>query len=118
MAVPAFNLLQSQKQKLKISPTQIQLLNFLQLNLMELEQYIKNELEENPLLEEHHPEEQDEDVKDVEFSSTPPTTDPVQDYMDWDEFNNDDLPDYRTRINDVSSDSDSIYAAVIAEAND
>lgn len=118
MAAPAFNLLQSQKQKLKISPTQIRLLNFLQLNLMELEQYIKNELEENPLLEEHYTEEQDENVKDVEFASTPPTPDPTQDYMDWDEFNNDDLPDYRTHINDVSSDSDSIYAAVIAEASD
>ena len=58
------NLIQSQKQTLKISPAQIQLLNFLQLNTLELEQHIKNELEENarPELAAKVPNMQDYDV--------------------------------------------------------
>jgi RNA polymerase sigma-54 factor len=40
-----------QKQLLKLSPQQIQLLNFLQLNTLELEQRIQDELGENPALE-------------------------------------------------------------------
>ncbi len=41
----------SQKQLLKLSPQQIQLLNFIQFNALELEQKIHDELEENPVLE-------------------------------------------------------------------
>ncbi|HEX6334209.1 MAG TPA: RNA polymerase sigma-54 factor, partial [Flavisolibacter sp.] len=41
----------AQKQRLKILPQQIQLLNFFHLNTLELEQRIQQELEDNPLLE-------------------------------------------------------------------
>lgn len=41
----------SQKQLLKLSPQQIQLLNFIQCNALELEQQIYDELEDNPVLE-------------------------------------------------------------------
>lgn len=41
----------SQKQLLKLSPQQIQLLNFIQFNALELEQKIHDELEDNPVLE-------------------------------------------------------------------
>jgi len=40
-----------QKQLMKLSPQQIQLLNFIQLNSLELEQRIKDEIEENLVLE-------------------------------------------------------------------
>lgn len=40
-----------QKQLLKLSPQQIQLLNFIQFNALELEQKIHDELEDNPVLE-------------------------------------------------------------------
>jgi RNA polymerase sigma-54 factor len=40
-----------QKQRLKILPQQIQLLNFFHLNTLELEQRIQQEIEDNPLLE-------------------------------------------------------------------
>lgn len=40
-----------QRQLLKLSPQQIQLLNFIQYNALELEQQIHDELEENPVLE-------------------------------------------------------------------
>jgi len=43
---------QTQRQTLKYSPLQIQMLNLLHLTTMELEQRIKEELEENPILEE------------------------------------------------------------------
>jgi len=42
---------QTQRQQLKILPQQIQLLNLYFLNGIELQQRIKNELEENPFLE-------------------------------------------------------------------
>lgn len=44
---------QAQVQTLKISPQQIQFLNFLHLNQLELEQYIQKEMDENPFLEEN-----------------------------------------------------------------
>lgn len=103
------NFIQSQKQTLKISPAQIQLLNFFQLNSLELEQYIKNELEENPILEEVN--NLNDDSGEENFS----TEDRTQDYMDWDEFNDDNLPDYRTRVNNYS-DEDTFFAPTLVES--
>jgi RNA polymerase sigma-54 factor len=77
---------QTQKQQLKILPQQIQLLNLYFLNTLELEQRIKTELEENPLLdakEEESTKEEDQKLGDV------------QDYQDWDEYGYDDVPDYK-----------------------
>lgn len=111
MASPMLNLIQTQKQTLKISPAQIQLLNFLQLNTLELEQHIKNELEENPLLEEGEEITADFDAADTIQSSS---EDRTQDYMDWEEFREDDTPDYRTRVNNFSDD-DSSYTPALVE---
>ena len=44
-------LTQTQRQELKLSPQQIQLMKMLQLPLIELEQRIKEEIESNPALE-------------------------------------------------------------------
>ncbi len=110
MASPMLNLIQTQKQTLKISPAQIQLLNFLQLNTLELEQHIKNELEENPLLEEGEEIAGDFDAAaDIQNSSE----DRTQDYMDWEEFREDDTPDYRTRVNNFSDDDNSYTPALV-----
>jgi RNA polymerase sigma-54 factor len=78
----------AQKQRLKILPQQIQLLNFFHLNTLELEQRIQQEIEENPLLE---------DQKN-EFEPTVEkfNKDSVQDYQDWEEYGYDDIPDYKT----------------------
>ncbi len=46
-------LTQTQRQELKLSPQQIQLMKLLQLPLIELEQRIKEEMEVNPALEEN-----------------------------------------------------------------
>ncbi|WP_305952121.1 RNA polymerase factor sigma-54 [Emticicia oligotrophica] len=104
------NLVQSHKQTLKISPTQIQLLNFFQLNALELEQYIKNELEENPVLEEGS--QADEYLEDNLLNNT---EDRTQDYMDWDEFSDDNIPDYRTRVSNYSED-ESFLIPILTES--
>ncbi|RYE24022.1 MAG: RNA polymerase sigma-54 factor [Sphingobacteriales bacterium] len=77
---------QTQKQQLKILPQQIQLLNLYFLNSIELEQRIKNELEENPFLETQT----DDGPADESLSKTD-----VQDYQDYDEYKYDDAPDYK-----------------------
>jgi RNA polymerase sigma-54 factor len=76
---------QTQKQQLKILPQQIQLLNLFFLNTLELEQRIKNELEENPFLENTI----------EEASADADGKGDVQDYQDWEEYGYDDTPDYK-----------------------
>ncbi|MBA4854002.1 RNA polymerase factor sigma-54 [Emticicia sp. BO119] len=107
------NLSQTQKQTLRISPSQIQLLNFLQLSTLELEEHIKTELEENPLLEEApanddiaEADDFDRDEKDLMQGSN-------SDYLDWDEYD-DDTPNYKTQLNNYSSDDD-FYSAPIVQ---
>jgi RNA polymerase sigma-54 factor len=84
---PMINQHLAQKQRLKILPQQIQLLNFFHLNTLELEQRIQQELEENPLLEDQK---NDFDTEVEKFNK-----DSVQDYQDWEEFIYDDIPDYK-----------------------
>src|SRR5215211_1774715 len=78
----------SQKQRLKILPQQIQLLNFFHLNTLELQQRIQQEIEDNPLLEDQ----KNEFEPVVEKFNK----DSVQDYQDWEEYGYDDIPDYKT----------------------
>ncbi len=73
----------AQKQLLKISPQQIQMLNIFFLNTLELETRISNELEENPFLE-------NKETDTGEDETSLKTASDVQDYQDWDEFSNDD----------------------------
>ena len=79
---------QTQRQHLKILPQQIQLLNLYFLNSLELQQRIKNELEENPFLETTEEKGPDEDTK--------MSKDDVQDYQDWEEQVYEDKPDYKS----------------------
>lgn len=80
-----------QKQRLKILPQQIQLLNFFHLNTLELEQRISQELEDNPLLEDQKTE--------FETPVEKFNKDSVQDYQDWEEYGYDDIPDYKVEYN-------------------
>ena len=114
MSAHSFKLVQSQKQTLRISPAQIQLLNFLQMNTLELEQHLKDELEENPLLEEGVEELEKNDDLGTNTLDTTDRQDNTQDFMDWDEFGHDDSPDYRTRVNNFSDD-DSEYTPMITQ---
>jgi RNA polymerase sigma-54 factor len=78
----------AQKQRLKILPQQIQLLNFFHLNTLELEQRISQEIEDNPLLEDQK--------NEFEPLAEKFNKDSVQDYQDWEEYGYDDIPDYKT----------------------
>lgn len=89
---------QTQKQQLKILPQQIQLLNLYFLNSIELEQRIRNEMEENPLLDTKD----ETEYEDADVNSK----DSVQDYQDWEEFNNDDIPDYKAEYQNYFSSDD------------
>lgn len=77
---------QLQKQSLKILPQQIQMLGIYHLNSLQLEQRIKDELDENPLLEANT----DDESLDVAQDKDQP-----QDYQDYDEYQYDDIPDYK-----------------------
>ena len=117
------NLSHSQRQTFKITPLQIQMLNFLQLSTVELEERIKNELEENPLLEEglvakdEATDNDFEEVSDTENDDYSTVTKPDNDYSDWDEYGNDDTPDYKTNINNHSSDDDLYTVPIIQESD-
>ena len=98
------------------------MLNLLQLSTLELEQRIKDELEENPVLEEGK--EAEENTSDNEEGDDAPEAEgdrdevnevtPSEDYRDWDEFADDDIPDYKTRANNYSED-DEFYTAPVVQ---
>ena len=71
--MPNQRLTQTQRQELKLSPQQIQLMKLLQLPLIELEQRIKEEMEINPALE---------DVRDNDYDDNEPTVDEPTDEND------------------------------------
>ncbi len=119
-------LTQTQRQELKLSPQQIQLMKLLQLPLIELEQRIKEEIEANPALE--------EDVRDDYDDNEPIADEPDNgendDYNDEeidfskdDEFDiNDYLPEedledysYKLQANNYSSDDDPYEAPIVNE---
>jgi RNA polymerase sigma-54 factor len=75
-----------QKQQLRILPQQIQLLNLFHLNTLELNQKIKEELDENPCLEELN-----EESENAEGENISPKME--DDYKDWEEYLQDDLAD-------------------------
>lgn len=78
---------QLQKQTFKILPQQIQMLGIYHLNTIQLEQRIKDELDENPLLEANS--------EDDHLDSASAEKDQPQDYQDWEEYGYDDVPDYK-----------------------
>jgi RNA polymerase sigma-54 factor len=98
---------QKLQQKLlqKLSPQQIQMIKLLEVPAMQMEQRIKKELEENPALEEGPDEddvraEQEDDIDDEQDQSE-------QDEFGLDDYLNDeDIPDYRLQVNNVSKDDD------------
>lgn len=97
----------SLQQKLlqKLSPQQIQVIKLLEIPALQLEQRIKKELEENPVLElesDETGEEQDENNVDEAGNDTDVDNDEftLDDYYDEDE----DIPAYRLNVNNYSKD--------------
>ena len=77
------------KQQQKLSPLQIQTIKLIELPIQELEQRIRTELEENPVLDDSPDPDKPEDVKDVSL-------DEITDEGD--------IPAYKTRVNNWGKD--------------
>ena len=83
----------TQKLEQRLSPQQIQLMKLLQVPTMELEQRIKQEIEENPALEEGL------DTVEDDFANEEDYTEELDGSTDFDlsEYMDDDSPDYKVR---------------------
>ena len=85
------------KQQQKLSPLQIQTIKLIELPIQELEQRIRKELEENPVLDEEQPAEKDEENAPREVS--------LSEYKD-----DDPIPGYRLRADNYSKDERPQYS--------
>ncbi len=93
----------TQKLEQRLSPQQIQLMKLLQVPTMELDQRIKQEIEENPALEEGA--EEDFDSDDDYDQDSDDSGDDTEDF-DLSDYLDDDTPDYRTKANNHSKDDE------------
>ena len=82
------------KQQQKLSPLQIQTIKLIELPIQELEQRVKAELEENPVLD-------DSPASDKEDDDDEPKDVSIDEIHDSD---NDDIPDYKLRVNNYGKD--------------
>ncbi|MFZ4582363.1 MAG: RNA polymerase factor sigma-54 [Paludibacter sp.] len=91
-----------QKLQQKLSPAQIQVIKMLEVPTLELEERIRQELEENPALEEGAEADKEADDFDDEYSNEDGGN---NDDFDPDEYMmDDDIPDYKLKTNNTSKD--------------
>lgn len=91
----------------KLSPQQIQLMKLIQLPTQAFEQRLKQELEENPALESGKEESNTLDDGYEEVYNEQDSESIAADDINIDEYLSDDeIPDYRTQINNYSADED------------
>ena len=101
----------AQKLQQKLSPQQIQLMKLVQLPTQSLEARIKQEIEENPALQEGK--EKAEDTFENDASDEREVRDSMEE-INWDDYlGDDDTPDYRTKANNHSADDELYEAPVI-----
>lgn len=116
------NLRQGLNQKLlqKLSPQQIQLMKLLQIPVANLEQRIKEELQENPALEEGA-EEEEEDLNNEDDDIADDVDEELserEDDISLDEYLIDDeIPDYKTSVNNTSPDDERREMPLISQGN-
>ena len=124
--MPNQRLTQTQRQELKLSPQQIQLMKLLQLPLIELEQRIKEEIEANPALEDTRENDYDDNEPTVDENDEGENDDYNDEEVDFnkdDEFDiNDYLPEeelddysYKLQSNNYSSDDDPYESPIVNE---
>ena len=96
---------QSLQQKLlqKLSPQQIQMIKLLEIPTIQLEQRIKKEMEENPVLEEGKDEEEFKDNGEEEISEDNLEND-IDEFSLDDYINDEDIPSYKLSANNYSKD--------------
>ena len=128
--MPNQRLTQTQRQELKLSPQQIQLMKLMQLPLIELEQRIKEEMEINPALEDTRENDYDdnepidnENDNETDNGENDDYNDDEVDFSKDDEFDfNDYLPEedlddyaYKLHTNNYSSDDDLYESPIVNE---
>ena len=84
-------LTQVQRQELKLSPQQIQLMKLLQLPLIELEQRIKEEIESNPALDDDENGEDNEPINEEDNMSGESSSNDNEDNEENDDYNDEEL---------------------------
>jgi RNA polymerase sigma-54 factor len=93
----------------KLSPQQIQLMKLIQIPTMELDQRIKQELEENPVLEEGLDEDQEEKFEDDDnYDDFEDSRSESEKEIDIDDYLSDDS-DYKTSVNNKGADDDEYH---------
>lgn len=98
--MPSQKLSLQQRLLQKLSPQQIQVIKLLEIPTIQLEQRIKKELEENPVLEMANDSSDDTEYQDDDKSSDSENDEfSLEDYMD-----DDDIPEYRLSSNNYSKD--------------
>lgn len=118
-------LTQTQKMLQKLSPQQILLMKLLQIPTMELSSRIKEEIEENPALEENESfDEMDNDIdndidndadNDIDNESQDDEYDPLSDFDDYMQDDDDDDAAYKLRTNNYSRDDEHYEAPISSE---
>lgn len=96
---------QSLQQKLlqKLSPQQIQMIKLLEIPTIQLEQRIKKEMEENPVLEEGKDDNEIDDNREDEISEDNLNND-IDEFSLEDYINDEDVPSYKLTANNYSKD--------------
>jgi RNA polymerase sigma-54 factor len=96
-----------QKLQQKLSPQQIQLMKLLQVPTVELEQRIKQEIEENPALEEGNEHDEDEPVEEQAVDNGDDSEGDDRDDFDLsDYYQDDDTPDYKLAVKNSGPDEE------------
>ena len=118
-------LTQTQKMLQKLSPQQILLMKLLQIPTMELSSRIKEEIEENPALEESESfDEVDNDIdndidndadNDIDNEGHDDDYDPLSDFDDYMQDDDDDDAAYKLRTNNYSRDDEHYEAPISSE---
>jgi RNA polymerase sigma-54 factor len=99
----------------KLSPQQIQLMKLIQIPTMELDQRIKQELEENPVLEEGLDEDQEEKFEDDDnYDDFEDSRSESEKEIDIDDYLSDDS-DYKTSVNNKGADDDEYHVPLSQE---
>ena len=89
----------SQKLEQRLSPQQIQLMKLLQVPTMELEQRIKQEIEENPALKEGAEKDEEDEFEKDEYEEESEEDFNIDDYLSDD-------AEYKTQVNNKGKDDD------------
>src|SRR5690554_6236097 len=94
-----------QRMMQKLSPQQIQLMKLLQLPTVALEQRVKEELENNPALDEGKEKDDFEAEEEERYEEREDSKEELEDF-DFSDYMDDDTPDYKYQVSNKGKDDD------------